>query len=698
MEAAIERERVADDLERLIDTANAPIFGIDVHGRVNEWNQTAAKISGYSKEETMGKRLVAEFITPEYRASVQAVLTKALRGDETANYEFPLFTKGGARVEVLLNATTRRSATGVVTGVVGVGQDITQLRNVTNELQRVADDLTRLIDTANAPIFGIDVEGRVNEWNQKAAQISGFAKEETMGKLLVEGFIRPEYRNSVQTVLKNALRGVETDNYAFPLFTKQGQRVEVLLNATTRRDAAGEVIGAIGVGQDITELRKVTAERMQVAGDLERLIDTANAPIFGIDVHGMVTEWNQRAAAISGYAKTETMGRRLVSEFITPDYRDSVNRVLKNALRGIETSNYEFPLFTKEGKRVDVLLNATSRRSASGNIIGVVGVGQDITELKRVATERERVADDLERLIDTANAPIFGIDVHGRVNEWNQRAAAISGYTKEETMGKRLVEEFISPEFRASVEAVLDKALHGVETANYEFPLFTKGGARVDVLLNATTRRSVTGVVTGVVGVGQDITRLRAKEQEALEAKDRAAALQSQLADEKIRVAKVALWQERVMASHKEKELSDKLHFMRLKPMWKISQEQLKCIDNDTVPLIATLRRDEARATEQDPFGLNGGGAGGGDLADSYSRRFRLGKGSFGSVYLGRWHGIPVAVKHCRALPAAMTSTRAASPQAGSTMEHPAMIYFEQPVESSAADRELFSIERFAQP
>ncbi len=45
-------------------------------------------------------------------------------------------------------------------------------------MQRVANDLTQLIDTANAPIFGIDTDGLVNEWNRKAAQITGFSKEE----------------------------------------------------------------------------------------------------------------------------------------------------------------------------------------------------------------------------------------------------------------------------------------------------------------------------------------------------------------------------------------------------------------------------------------------------------------------------------------------------------------------------------------
>jgi len=39
-----------------------------------------------------------------------------------------------------------------------------------------------LIDTANAPIFGIVAEGKVNEWNQKAEKITGFSKKEVLGR------------------------------------------------------------------------------------------------------------------------------------------------------------------------------------------------------------------------------------------------------------------------------------------------------------------------------------------------------------------------------------------------------------------------------------------------------------------------------------------------------------------------------------
>ena len=133
--------------------------------------------------------------------------------------------------QVLLNATTRKDATGKIVGVVGVGQDITLMKAAQAEQRRVADDLTLLIDTANAPIFGIDGNYLVNEWNRKAAEITGYEKEEVMGKDLVALYITPEFQTPVKEVLRNALAGTQTDNYEFPLYTKAGERVEVRSHA-----------------------------------------------------------------------------------------------------------------------------------------------------------------------------------------------------------------------------------------------------------------------------------------------------------------------------------------------------------------------------------------------------------------------------------------------------------------------------------
>ena len=217
------------------------------------------------------------------------------------------------------------------------------------------------------------------------------------------------------------------------------------------------------------------------------LSDTANAPIFGIDAEGLVNEWNRKAAAITGnFCKEEVMGRSLVRDFITSELQDSVQEVLQKALSGEETDNFEFPLYTKDGRRVEVLLNAATRRNTSNAIVGVVGVGQDITDRKNAETRVSLLAADLRLLIDNANAPIIGIDAHGCVNEWNDKAAAITGFTKQEVTGRYLVRDFIIDDYKVAVNGVLQKALGGTETDNFEFP-FTQRTA--DASRSCSTRR-----------------------------------------------------------------------------------------------------------------------------------------------------------------------------------------------------------------
>ena len=131
------------------------------------------------------------------------------------------------------------------------------------EVETTANELTQLIDTANAPIFGVDIDGLINEWNQQVAETTGYSKEEVLGQNLVEDYITQDYKQSVQQVLDQALLGSETDNYQVPLTTKDGREVIILLNATTRRDTQGQVIGVVGVGQDITELNQYRRELEQ---------------------------------------------------------------------------------------------------------------------------------------------------------------------------------------------------------------------------------------------------------------------------------------------------------------------------------------------------------------------------------------------------------------------------------------------------
>ena len=76
---------------------------------------------------------------------------------------------------------------------------------------------------------------------------------------------------------------------------------------------------------------------------------------------------------------------------------------------------------------------------------------------RRTALGAPFLEGEYARLIDKANAPIFGIDVSGRVNVWNQKASQVTGFTAEGVMGRNLVREFITQDYQESVEEVRER-------------------------------------------------------------------------------------------------------------------------------------------------------------------------------------------------------------------------------------------------
>ncbi len=211
--------------------------------------------------------LVQEFITNAYQESMQAVLDKALAGDETNNFEFSLITKAGVHIEVVLNATTRHDKQGTVIGVVGICQDATlhlaqewkyfKLANTTNVPIFCGDTQgavntgnqcvmhcvvystkevmgkNRLIHMANAPISSVETFCHVNGWNMCTSRLIGYSTKEVMGR------ITNDFKMPVQTVDLALARG-KTNN--------RGYHIEVLLYAMSGQDEQEEVIGMVGIG------------------------------------------------------------------------------------------------------------------------------------------------------------------------------------------------------------------------------------------------------------------------------------------------------------------------------------------------------------------------------------------------------------------------------------------------------------------
>ena len=262
-----------------------------------------------------------------------------------------------------------------------------------------------IFERAALGIVLIDKRGYPIAANPAFQKMLGYAAEELYTMSFIE-FTHPDDASANRELFTELFEG-KRDSYELEkrYRRKDGGVVWGHLTASLVRDAEGKPAFAECVVENITERRRAEEEASLIAEDLRQLIDTANAPIFGINAQGLVNEWNQMMELVTGYSKAEVLGRPLVKELLTQNKRAAVQAVLMKALDGQGSRSAEFALGTKDGRRVILLLSATPRRNAEGHIVGVIGVGQDTTELseyrksleRSVAGRTRELAEALER-------------------------------------------------------------------------------------------------------------------------------------------------------------------------------------------------------------------------------------------------------------------------------------------------------------
>ena len=82
----------------------------------------------------------------------------------------------------------------------------TQMQGM-DELNSVACEMVKLIETANVPIFGVDSAGIINGWNEKIAELIGLQANEAIGKSFVDEVVHEDSREAVGNILSRALQG-----------------------------------------------------------------------------------------------------------------------------------------------------------------------------------------------------------------------------------------------------------------------------------------------------------------------------------------------------------------------------------------------------------------------------------------------------------------------------------------------------------
>lgn len=132
--------------------------------------------------------------------------------------------------------------------------------------------------------------------------------------------------------------------------------------------------------RDVT-LQKIFERKItMVAREYEVMVENANAVIIGMDSRGFTTDWNEMACQVLGYSKNDCVLKRL-SDFLTTESQETYARIMDHLVAGNTATNFELIVRAKNGKHLTILFNATPKTNATHGVVGILLIGQDITEL-----------------------------------------------------------------------------------------------------------------------------------------------------------------------------------------------------------------------------------------------------------------------------------------------------------------------------
>ncbi len=419
-----ESERIYRNLvERLPDG----VYKSTHDGAFVEVNPAMVKMLGYSsKAELMAINIKTElYFSPEDRESL--VLQE--------KYEemgiFRLKKKDGSEIWVEDHGWYNLGENGEILFHEGIMRDVTERKNSEELLKESEERFKLLFDKAPIAYQSLDENGYLTDINETWHELMGYEKEEVTGHWFGD-FLTPEYVNFFKKEFP-ALKAGGRIQMEFEMTTKNGMVIIAQLEGQIGHTASGDFKQIHCVLSDITERKKAE----QVIADerilLRTLIDNIPDPIYVKDVSGRKLISNKADLEILGLAhESEAIGKTdlelLNLQISDQTYADDLF-VIQSGKSIINKIEVVPDLF---GNKRHLSTSKVPLINDSGEIIGLVGVGHDITKEKR----SEQKLIQLSKGVEQSPASIIITDTNGNIEYVNSKLLEITGYSMEEIKGK----------------------------------------------------------------------------------------------------------------------------------------------------------------------------------------------------------------------------------------------------------------------
>ncbi|HEU5292062.1 MAG TPA: PAS domain-containing sensor histidine kinase [Cyclobacteriaceae bacterium] len=202
--------------------------------------------------------------------------------------------------------------------------------------------------------------------------------------------VRLQWKEIVKTIVHKAGHTGTTDSLEAN-YVIDGKEVFFDVRCSPLYDTNGNLDRVMLEMRDIT-MQKIYEKKIRAAtSDLSSLIETANAIVIAVDTIGYITEWNDYTTEVTGYLKSESLTKHFSEFLLSGESQEIFSKIITDALSGSVITNCELSINTKNFKKLNLLINAACRRNLNKEIVGVLVIGQDISELTeyRISLERK---------------------------------------------------------------------------------------------------------------------------------------------------------------------------------------------------------------------------------------------------------------------------------------------------------------------